>query len=315
MLTSLTLVNYQSHRRTTVPLGLFTVWTGASNVGKSSMIRASKLVARNAPGTTYVRAGAKSCAVILTGVGADGISWMVGIERTAKGGGRYRLKIGDGEPQEFTKLGGKVPDEVSQVLRLGPLNFAGQLDGPYLLGAAGTDIARTLGELTNVSMLFRAAVEAGRVRKGAARDAKGAQERLDALREQQRAFDALPGQEAAIGQAEAAMAEVASLEAKLDRLQSLTGRAEDAREQVEASRARAAACAPPDLSQIEKALAKYQRLRGLIRQACDARVAHGEWAAVAVLAAEREQEAHQALHDKLVAAGQCPLCKQKVAAE
>ena len=67
------------------------------------------------------------------------------------------------------------------MLRLGPLNFAGQLDGPYLLGAAGTEIAQTLGSLTNVSMLFRAAVEAGRVRKGAERDAKGAEGRLEAL--------------------------------------------------------------------------------------------------------------------------------------
>jgi DNA repair protein SbcC/Rad50 len=314
MLTGLRLANYQSHKRTDVPLGLFTVITGPSNVGKSSMIRAGKLVYRNAPGTSYIRAGARSCAVILTGVSADGTSWVAGIERTAKGGGRYRLKIGDGEPQEFTKLGGKVPDEAAAVLRLGPLNFAGQLDGPYLLGAAGTEIAQTLGSLTNVSMLFCAAVEAGRVRKGAERDAKGAQERLDALQGQQKAFAALEGQLAAIEQAELVMAQAAQFEKDLDRLQSLILRAEDARELAEAARTRAAACAPPDLAQIEKALAKYRRLCDLMCALNQATVDVEHWGAEATMAAEREEQAHQALHDALVAAGQCPLCGQGVTA-
>lgn len=314
MLTSLRLVNYQSHKRADVPLGLFTVITGPSNVGKSSMIRASRLAARNAAGTSYIRVGAKSCAVILTGASADGTSWAAGIERTARGGGRYKLKTGDGEPREFTKLGGKVPDEVSAVLRLGPLNFAGQLDGPYLLGAAGTEIAQTLGNLTNVSMLFRAAVEAGRVRKGAERDAKGAQERLEALQGQQEAFAALEGQLAAVEQAEVVSAQVAQFEKDLDRLQSLILRAEDAREQVEAARTRAAACAPPDLTQIEKGLARYRRLRDLMRDLNQAAADAGHWGAEAAMAAEAEEQAHRALHARLVAARYCPTCKQKVSA-
>ena len=87
MLTGLRIVNYQSHKRTDVPLGLFTVITGPSNVGKSSMIRAGSLAARNASGTSYIRVGAKSCAVILTGVSADGTS-LGGRDRADRQGRR-----------------------------------------------------------------------------------------------------------------------------------------------------------------------------------------------------------------------------------
>jgi DNA repair ATPase RecN len=315
MLVSIDISNYQSHKRTRIPFGRFTVITGPSNAGKSSVIRAAALVVRNAPGTGYIRRGAGSCAVILAGQDPDtGASWAVGIERTARGGGRYRLRLGSGGPQEYTKLGGQVPEAAARVLRLGPLNFAGQHDGLYLLGRPGTEVARTMGDLTNVSMLFRAAAEAGRVRKQADRDVKGAEARLGSLRRQAEAFDGLDARLAAVERAEAAAAQVAQFGKDLTRLRDLISRAEIAADAAEQVRAAAAAFEPPDLTQIERGLAQYRRLCDLMCGLNQATVDVEHWAAEATMAAEAEQRAHQALHDKLVAAGQCPLCGQGVAA-
>jgi DNA repair ATPase RecN len=309
VLTGFDISNYQSHRRTRVQVGQLTVITGQSDVGKSSLFRAGQLVAQNASGTGYIRRGAKSCAVILRGQDTEtGVPWVVGIERTSTGGGRYRLKIGDGPAEEFTKLGGKVPEQVARVLRLGELNFAGQLAQPFLVASTGTEIARVLGELTNVSMLFRAAAEAGRVRKRAEHDQKNAEGRLEQLQERSREFDDLPGQEAAIGQAEVAAARVAILAKDLDRLQSLILRYETEAEHLTGAQLAAAAAAPPDLTRLEAGLAKYTRLCQLIEAYDAAVVGEEQWSAAATLALEREKAAHKALHAAQESIGICPLC-------
>lgn len=308
MLTGLDVSNYQSHRRTRIQLGQLTVVTGASDVGKSSLIRALQLAVQNAAGTGYIRRGSQSCAVVLTGADETGTSWAAGIERTAKGGGRYRLKIGDSRSQEFTKLGGKVPEEVTRVLRLGELNFASQVDRPFLVASTGTEIARVLGELTNVSMLFRAAGEAGRVRKGADRDAKNAEGRLEQLRERAREFDDLAGQEAAIGQAETAAAQVTVFARDLGRLQALILRAETETGHLAAAQLAAAAASPPDLTQLERGLARYTRLRALIEAHDAASAAAEQWSAAVTLAQDREGDAHVALHAAQESIGLCPLC-------
>lgn len=308
MLTGLTISDYQSHRRTRLQLGQFNVITGPSDVGKSSIIRAVQLVVGNASGTGYIRRGARSCAVVLTSDDEGGPRWAVGIERTAKGGGRYRVRVADGEPEEFTKLGGKVPAEAARLLRLSELNFSGQTAGPFLLGATGTEIARVLGDLTNVSMLFRAAQEAGRVRKGADRDIKNAETRLEQLQKRAGEFAALEGQLAAIEQAEQAAARAGELDGQLFRLGGLIHRAETAVAGLEQAKQAATACAPPDLTRLEAGLAKYTRLRELIAAHDAAEVGVEQWSGEATVAQQREKTAHQALHTAQESIGLCPLC-------
>src|SRR5438477_6226769 len=133
MLTRLDIADYQSLRRATIPVGGLTVVTGHTGAGKSSVRRAAQLVAQNAKGTDYIRRGAGRAAVVLT-FEDQGRRFSVAIRRTAsgRGGDLYRV-TGGGDPQEYTKLGGQVPGEVAALLRLGSLNFVGQLDPPFLL--------------------------------------------------------------------------------------------------------------------------------------------------------------------------------------
>jgi type II secretory pathway component PulM len=89
---------------------------------------------------------------------------------------------------------------------------------------------------------------------------------------------------------------------------------EDAQAQLARAQAAAAAARPPDLSRLVRGRARYQRLRALIARLDKAEADVTRWEAQAEGAAEREQEAHQALHEALVAAGKCPLCGQQVVA-
>jgi ABC-type cobalamin/Fe3+-siderophores transport system ATPase subunit len=317
MLASITLADYQSHRKTHIPLGQVTAILGPSGAGKSAVRRAAEMAARNARGTSYVRTGASRCVVVLTDQGEGG-PVAVAIKRTAAGrGDLYRITTqGEGGPEhrEFTKLAGQVPGEVSQILRLGELNFVGQGADPYLVADTGTGIARALGDLTNVSMVFRAAAEAGRRRKGLDRDAKTAGARLEALREQAKGFAGLDQQLAAIGQAEEAAAQLSAGAVKLGRLRELAGRLEAAETAAQLARQAVQRAAPPDLTRLTRALAKLTRLQDLMCDLHQAEVDAEHLAIEATLADERADRAHAAVHAALVAAGHCPLCGQQVTA-
>lgn len=57
MLTSVEIENFQSVRRARLELGRFTVVTGATGSGKSAVLRAIRLLAFNARGTSYIMRG------------------------------------------------------------------------------------------------------------------------------------------------------------------------------------------------------------------------------------------------------------------
>jgi len=308
VLTRVEITDYQSLKRAAVPLGRFTVVTGPSNSGKSAVIRALRLLAFNARGTSYIRTGATSCKVV-----AGGEGWVAGIVRSVtRGKDAYRLANG-GDPQTYTKLAGSVPDDITKALQLEDLNFAGQLDSPYLLTEAGTGIARTLGELTNVSMVFRAAGEAGRLRKGLAQELKAAQARLKALAAQAEQYRGIGERRRAVIQAEELAEAAREKAARLTRLRTLAARVRA--EQAAAEQARRALNDRelPSLKRAEEMAARLARLRELLAdrdQAASDVVVYRD----RVRDAERaEQEAHGAVHDALAAAGQCPMCGQVVA--
>jgi DNA repair exonuclease SbcCD ATPase subunit len=313
-LTRIDIADYQSLAKATIPVGKLTSVTGPTGSGKSSVRRAALLAAQNARGVDYIRRGAARTAVVLTFEGPEG-PFTVAIRRTAAGrGDLYRVTRPGCAPQEYTKLGGGVPDKVAELLRLGPLNFVGQLDPPYLLSATGTDVARTLGELTNVSLVLRAAAEAGRRRKGFDRDARNADARVEALRAQEEDFFNLQAQLDAIRQAADGADHMAAMEGRLTRLGGLIHRMTELTERLERAKAGAQRAAPPDLGQLERGLAKYQRLQALAARTAQAQEAVAQARTAAAAAAEREQQSHAALHEALVAVGECPLCGQAVAA-
>jgi DNA repair protein SbcC/Rad50 len=310
MLSRLEIKNFQSLARAVIPLGRLTVVTGPTGSGKSAVIRALRLLGFNARGTAYVTTGAGTATVV---AGDPDEGWVAGISRsTGRGGDAYRLRAA-GDVQTYTKLAGQVPEDVSRVLRLRDINFAAQHDVPYLLGAAGTEVARTLGELTNVSLVLGAAAEAGRRRKEAARELKDAEGRLAELRGQVARFADLPAQRRAIAEAEAALAGLLAADRELGRLQELARHLRRREAELEAARGEVAEAAPPSLDKLEELAGHLAALEGLTDRLRAAQDDAGAAGAAVQGAQDAEARAHQELHDALVAAGECPLCGQKVA--
>lgn len=314
MLSELEIENYQSLRKLSVRLGRFTVITGPSSSGKSAVVRALRLLAFNARGTSYISQGARFCVV---GVGNQDEGWAASIIRGARGKDAYRvayaipeLSVGFAKPKirEFTKLGGAVPDYVTQLLQLTEVNFARQFDRPYLLTESAGEVARRLGALTNVTWLFAAAREADTRRKRLSRQAADAREEYQrALTEAQRFRNLKHCQQTAQQAAEcldaatATAARIGSLRAAL--------------ELVEASQQVLDQSPPPlpDFSHAEDLREKCNQLRGLILahgQAVEYIRNSGETAA----AADRERQVYEKQLDAvLTAAGVCPTCGQAIA--
>jgi DNA repair protein SbcC/Rad50 len=309
VLASVEISNFQSLHRVRLEFGRFTVVTGPSDSGKSAVFRALGLVASNARGTSYISTGAKSCAVMLTA--DDGMG--VVIVRGGRGQDAYVLDL-YGEQRKYTKLGGGVPEAVSTALALGPLNFARQIDPPFLLTGTGTEVARTLGELTNVTLVFSAAAEASRRRKETTRDLKSAESRHAALLAEVQQFRGLRERRAAIDAAEEALRSARVKALARDRLRDLAGRLGVSQEAAAAARAVAVSQAPPPLESLYRLADRLARVKSLVRQLDMAEREAARYAADARDELSRAGQLHNSVHAALVAAGQCPTCGSTISA-
>lgn len=297
---------YQSLRTVEMGLGRLTVIVGPSSSGKSALIRALRMLVCNARGTSYISHGATTASVSLSF--DDTICTLERGEHHSA----YRLNIG-GEELVFTKLGGDVPDKVTQALGITPeeqdaaLHIAGQFDRPYLLTQSGAAIARVLGGLTNVTIIFEAAREANRRRLNAQSIMKVRERDLGALREQLQEFQDLPQR--------------VRHAAELARLAQGAQKAQADKEKLvrllTAARTAQAVLAHqvyevPSAEHVDEAATRRHRCRTLI-----AHVRQAQQNAVTCQASllewqRREQQEHAALHEALVNAGVCPTCGRSV---
>jgi DNA repair exonuclease SbcCD ATPase subunit len=312
VLTDVQVHNFQSLKRLELKLGKFTVVTGATGSGKSAVLRAMRLLAFNARGNGYITRGAKSCKVAS---GDQEQGWAAGIERgTARGKDAYRLAHGSQSGDEphvetWTKLGGEVPEPIQGALQLTELNFAAQFDRPFLLDASGGEIARVLGKLTNVTLLFDAAREANRRRLEVMGDLKRAEANLAGLTEAAQRFRGMHERRAAVSEAESALERWHDLTVRTGRLRVLTDRLEAA----QAALKQVALPEVPDAGKLDELAGKLVRLRDLTRTHYSSRAEAENARDLAKEAAQDEERAHYRLHEVLVAAGQCPTCGQRVA--
>ena len=309
MLSTLEIENYQSIRKASLELEGFTVITGPTGSGKTALLRAVRLLAFNARGDSYVSRGQKSCKVA-AGVRDEG--WVVGIERGKAN--CYRLVVGapDGEPDvtTFTKLAGGVPEAVEGLLRLTKLNFAGQFDSPYLLESSAAEVARILGQLTNVTVIFEAAREANRRKARLSDQLKTRQADLGRLRSEAEAFASLPYRLEAVRQAEAAHARLLAVQARGSRLEQLTGSLVSAQRALH--KAEAAVPEVPSLEAAEAAVSRWHRLRDLLAAAERHRAAALVAASAEAVAQEQAIELEHEHHRQLREARVCPVCSQPV---
>lgn len=311
MITRVEIRNWQSLRAVDLTLGRVTVIVGASNCGKSALIRALRALASNMRGAAQITRGQKQTAVTVR----TSSGHIISLERSETAG-RYRLVTPDGREATYTKLAGGVPEQITAALRIDPapagggsVNFAGQLDRPYLLDESGAQVARELGELTNVTVIFEAVREANRRRNAHAATLRTRETDLAEAKTRLADYRRLPDQLALLRSAEELHAHATTLARRLTHLRQLTAALGDA----ETVTARSTPPAVPDDGALLEAADRVHRLRELLRHLSHAVSAAS--AAAVPAAARQEAEAEADLAELLSSIERCPTCGQIIPCE
>ena len=214
--------NFQSLHDVELELGPFTVIVGPSSSGKSALMRATRTLTSNRRGDEFISHGERTASI--SAVTDKGTVTLTRSKKTTDNA--YTVTPNDpGHPlypqRVFTKLGGDTPPEVSAFLGIpakDPINYAGQFDKPYLLDESAGEVARTLGGLTNVNVIFEAARESNRRKLADAQTLRMRSTDLEEIKNRVPGYRSLKSQDAALTAAEQHIAAARSLEKRIARL-------------------------------------------------------------------------------------------------
>lgn len=303
--------NFQSLRNVELELSPFTVIVGATDSGKSATFRAIRTLISNQRGADFITHGEKTCTI--TAELAQGTLTL----RRGKGTNDnfYETNDLDGHIEHYTKLSGTVPEEVSEFLKIpskDPINLASQFDKPYLLDTkeyGPTEVARILGALTNVNLLFEGAREANRQKLQTSATIKTRASDLEGIESRKSAYDGLESKLQSITAAEEAAETALKLQHALSTLEDLVSRAEAAQSVCE----RVSGLVDvevPDITELERLNTAIQTLEKLISSAesqtelTKKRQEDIDTIEVDIVSLEEKY------NETLRKAGTCPVCQQ-----
>lgn len=229
--------NFQSLHHVHLELGQFNVIVGPSSSGKSALTRALRTLIANRRGADFISHGER-----ITTISARTTQGTITLTR-GKSTNDNSYVIVPANPdhklapkQTWTKLGGDVPPEVSEFIGIDPkdpIAFASQFDKPYLLDEKPPEVARVLGGLTNVDVIFAASRESNRRKLATTATLRTRNEDLAAIKEKIPGYRAIRTQDAALTEAETLISEarklqdeINSLEAAIDALEISQSRTE-----------------------------------------------------------------------------------------
>jgi predicted ATP-dependent endonuclease of OLD family len=304
--------NFQSLHDLDLELGKLTVVVGASNSGKSALVRSIRTLARNASNSTFVTHG-KKAAVIEMDEKVGALTVRLILQR-GKGLTEYRV-VTDSDEQVYTKSGTSVPDAVLAYLGTAEvegelLQVAEQFDRPFLLSETATKAAKVLGDLTNVTVIHSAVREANRRRLGLVQklnvrntDAAKAQVEFDE-------FNDLPKLKPLLDMTRANVDKLLKAESLIARLRELTAQA------TIAQTAKEKIVVPPqvsaELGELEKQAADIAKMRSLVSMCVEQTRKAGASGEAVKAYAEAMSDTDAEFHAALEKAGVCPLCGQEV---
>lgn len=226
---SLSVRGFQSHALSHLDFSRgLNVITGATDHGKSALIRALRWALYNEPrGGDFVRAGADTCQVTITL--DDGTSIIR--ERTAAGRNRYLLRRPNSHEQVFEGFGVQVPLEVAQASGVNKvdideessveMNLGAQLEGPFLLQEKPSVRAKVIGKLGGVHILDVAQRNTVRELRRLREEQTDTEQELSALEKEISAYAYLPQYEQRIGKAQEKLDELENKAAQIGLLYSL----------------------------------------------------------------------------------------------
>jgi DNA repair exonuclease SbcCD ATPase subunit len=217
--------------------------------------------------------------------------------------------IPEGEPEQqksFTKLAGGVPEEVSEFIGIpakDPLNYSNQFDMPYLLTSSAADVARTLGELTNVSVIFEASREANKRRLSASSVLKTRAGDFADLTQNLDKFRSLKDDLAAQEQAEQVLARAQTIQTRIVKLEAVL-KGITAIPEVPAPKQY------PDLTAVETLQQRVTRLHKILHALTTYTEAEESYTRAADTAHQAAVQAQDTYTQALQDMGTCPTCGQ-----
>lgn len=169
MITRVVLKNFQNHSSLDLEVGPLTALSGPTSSGKTAVVRAIAGLLRNDPGKELIQAGKDVLSVTLHLDSGFAVTWRKG----QKAVNEYIIEDPEGTQKKFQNVGAKkVPDEVMDLLRIGPLtledgtkvhlNLHEQMDPLFLLKDPAPLVAKITGELTSAGRLLFAAAAANK---------------------------------------------------------------------------------------------------------------------------------------------------------
>lgn len=150
MIERLRIQNFQSHEGNSLEFAPgVNVIIGASDTGKSAIIRSLKWIAWNRPLGNAFRS-------YWDGVTKAELEFSDGIQvsREKDSNEFYLLQGLEAEEDlEFTAFGTSVPEEVEEALNLSELNFQGQMDSAFLISNNPGEVSRHFNKVANIEQI------------------------------------------------------------------------------------------------------------------------------------------------------------------
>ena len=144
MLNKLQIKNFRKNEKLEVELEPITVFRGPSGTGKSSVVGALKWLVFNTPaGKDFIHWDHNFSAVRLT----EGKN-QITRKRSSKEN-YYRIN----KQKKLKAFGAGVPDSVSNLLNISPLNFHRQQAGPFWFRETAGEVSRQLNAVVNLDLI------------------------------------------------------------------------------------------------------------------------------------------------------------------
>ena len=271
MFETLTIKNFQCHKSSNLNfVGGLNVIAGTSDSGKSAVLKALAWLLTNKPqGIGFRHYDCSKGDTVAVTLKFDGHT--LSRERSEKEN-RYVL---DG--QEFVAMKTDVPVEIAEVLNLSALNIQTQFQPHYLLSATSGEIARTLNEVCDLSIIDKSIKEVNSRLSATNQSLKGTAAELESCQEQIKGFDWLLETEAALKTCEGLWNDLEDLEDQRDRIGRAKASLIEVERQIEAGafarKIRLITSALPDLEQdsglYSEKCAEYAALKKLTARLSD----------------------------------------------
>jgi DNA repair exonuclease SbcCD ATPase subunit len=224
MFKSVHLTNFQGHENTTVEFDSgVTAIIGATDSGKSSVIRALRLVIENRPaGTSYIRTGTK-----LASVGLITDTDTIVRERSST----VNSYLLNDEPH--SGFGQGVPDAVTDALKVDTeVNMQRQSSPYFLLHSTPPERGKLIDKFCNIATASQSVVVARRYALRADKEANEMTERLGPLEAQQEALQGFLAHRGTIDALEQQGGKLSDLGALLKQVTKLGGTLQDLNQKI-----------------------------------------------------------------------------------